>query len=420
MEKIIELINKTLVPITIKIKNIKWLTAIGDGVMATFPILMIGSFGTLIAYFPNEEVLAWLQTTPIYHISLTLGTLSNGLMGLIAAVAIAYSMSKQIDSDEFTNCILAVMSFIILQGFTAGSIATSGMGAQGLFVAMIIGVLIPMISKWLIDKGFYLKMPSGVPPMIERTFAALVPTLVVLLLSGIVEWAFSLTEWGNVITAFYTLIQRPFTSVAATLPSFILCIVCGVLVNFVGVHSTALTNLWLPFLTAAAAENLAAVTAGAQPTNMVTEIYRAYYAVGGFGCFFGLQICMLFAKSERVKAVSRVSFIPAIFNINEPVLYGFPIMMNPIMLIPFLLAPILNCVLAYVTTLIGFLPISNGVISSWALPTPIRVYLAGLGWQGVVLTFVMIAMDTAIYYPFFKVADRRYVEEENRSEAEAA
>ncbi len=199
MEKIIELINKTLVPITIKIKNIKWLTAIGDGVMATFPILMIGSFGTLIAYFPNEEVLAWLQTTPIYHISLTLGTLSNGLMGLIAAVAIAYSMSKQIDSDEFTNCILAVMSFIILQGFTAGSIATSGMGAQGLFVAMIIGVLIPMLSKWLIDKGFYLKMPSGVPPMIERTFAALVPTLVVLLLSGIVEWAFSLTEWGNVI-----------------------------------------------------------------------------------------------------------------------------------------------------------------------------------------------------------------------------
>lgn len=419
LNKVTDLINKYLVPLAIKIKNIKWLSAIGDGVVATFPFLMIGSFGTLIAYFPNEDVLAWLKATPIHHIALTLGSLCNGLMGLVAAIAIAYSMSKAIDTDEFSNAITTAIAFVVVQGFTAGSISTANTGAKGLFVAMILGVLVPYFSKWIIDKGFYVKMPAGVPPMVEKTFAALVPTTLVLVLCGLIEYAFTLTEWGNVAAAFYTIIQKPFTNVAATLPSFIICIILGASVNFVGVHSTALTGLWLPFLTAASAENMAAIAAGGSSVHIVDELFRAWYAIGGFGCFMGLQVCMLlFAKSKRVKTVNRISIIPAIFNINEPVLFGFPIMLNPVMLIPFVLSPIVDCCIAYFLTVIGFLPMSNGAIISWAMPTVIRVFLCGLGWQGILVTVLCVVVNAVMYYPFFKIIDQRYLEEEKAVELE--
>lgn len=413
INKFVEIINKYLTPIAAKVKQINWLSAISDGVMATLPLLMIGSLSTVVTSFPNEAYTVWLQTTPIQHICSVVSSLTTGIMGLVACIATAYAMSEKINADKLSSCFISVSAFLILQGFTSGTISTTYLGAQGLIFAMIIGVIIPLVSKAIIDKGWYVRMPAGVPPMVERTFAAIVPCAVVVIFAAIIEYCFTLTEYGNIIAWFYQTIQRPFTSVGLSLPSICFLAVFGSCVNFLGIHNAWVTNLWVPLLYAASAENIAAFEAGEVIPNLVSDPFRSYIFIGGTGALLGLELAMLiFGRSQRIKKVSRIAALPCIFNINEPILFGLPIMMNPVLCIPFVLAPLANVLVAYAAHAIGLVPILNGAIISWAMPTYLRIFIAGGGFAGIVLVTVLILMDLLIYLPFMKVVDNQYLAEE--------
>lgn len=413
LDKFVELINKYLTPVAVKIKKIKWLSAISDGVMATLPLLMIGSLATVITSIPNDTYLEWLATTPLQHICSTISSLTTGIMGLVACIATSYAMAEKIETDKLSSCFISVSAFLVLQGFSSGSISITYLGAQGLIFAMIIGVLIPYTSKIIIGKGLYVRMPAGVPPMVERTFAAIVPCAVVVIIASIIEFCFASTEYGNIIAWFYEIIQRPFTNVGLSFPSICFLAIFGSLINFLGIHNAWVTNLWVPLLYAASAENIAAFEAGNAIPNLISDPFRSYIFLGGTGALFGLEIAMLFfCKSQRIKKVSRIAALPCIFNINEPILFGLPIMMNPVLLIPFTLAPLANVIIAYVVHLSGLVPVLNGAIISWAMPTYLRIFIAGGGLAGVVLVTVLIIVDLLIYLPFIKVVDSQYLNEE--------
>lgn len=413
LDKIIGWINKVITPIAVKFKKINFLSAISDGVMATLPLLMIGSLCTVITSFPYDAYKEWIATTPIQHICSTASSWTMGIMGLVAAIATAYSMAEKIDADKLSSCFITVSAYLILIGPVDGAVSVNYLGSKSLIVAMILGVLVPKICKAIIEKGFFIKMPAGVPPMVEKTFAAIVPAAVIILVVGIIEYCFSLTEYGNLVEWFYQTIQKPFTKVGLSLPSLCFLAVFGSCINFLGIHSFWFTSLWVPLLYSASAENIAAYEANLALPHLVSDPFRSYIYVGGAGALFGLELAMLvFCKSQRIKKVSKIAAVPSIFNINEPILFGLPIMMNPIMFIPFVLAPLANTIIAYTAHAIGLVPVLNGAIISWAMPTYLRIFLAGGGFQGIILVTVLIALDMLIYLPFVKVLDNQYLEEE--------
>jgi len=395
------------------IQKNKYITAISGGLMGLLPIMMIGSFSTLFAALPIPAYQAFIKDIGLYNLLLAPSQVTINILSLYAVTAIAYKLAIQLDKDGIQAGLIALLMFLIvtpLQTLESGAsvIPMNWLGAAGLFVAMFIAILSTKIYSYTIDKKLVISLPESVPVAVGKTFTALIPSFINVIIFTAVKGIFLLTPFENAHSFVFNFIQMPLQGIGGTIGAVIFAVLIAQILWIFGIHGSMIVfSLINPILTPLALQNLEAYQAGLPLPNVVIEPFiRQYVLIGGSGATLGFCILMAFAaKSKQFKTMGRMALPASICGINEPIIFGIPIVLNTKLIIPFVAAPIVNCILAYILTIINVIPRLNGATTPFGTPTVISGVLAG-GWQTAVFQVFLIALDLAIYYPFFKSVDK--------------
>ena len=299
-----------------------------------------------------------------------------------------------------------------------GIIPLSRLGSQGLFVAIIMSIFTIEIFNFIVKKNIIIKMPDSVPPSVAKSFAALIPGCVVILLSLVIRIGFEVSPFDNIHEVAKVLLTGPITAVGASFPGMVILSLMNNLLWSCGIHGSNLITggIASPALLALADQNRTAFVARQPIPNVVTgPFFDVFHNTGGSGATFALAIMLLFlSKSQQLKEIGKLAIAPAFFNINEPILFGLPIVMNPILIIPFILAPLISSSVTYWAMYFGLVAKTAGIVIPWTTPPFLVGFLATGGHiSGLLMQVVNFFITAAIYYPFFKLWDKRKLDEEN-------
>ncbi|WP_313186035.1 PTS cellobiose transporter subunit IIC [Lacrimispora sp.] len=419
-------LESILMPLAERIGKNKYLIAIRDGFLLSMPLLIVGSFFLLIANFPipgwtNFWARFFGENWDAYFAKPTDATFS--IMAMLAVVGIGYSFSEQMKVDKLFGaavslvCWFLIMPYKIMVNDTAVSgIPLGWVGSKGIFVGIIVAFLSVHIYAWVNKKGWIIKMPDGVPPTVAKSFSALIPAGISVLVFFIINIIFAMTPYDNAFNFVFTILQTPLLKLGNTLPAMVIAYIFLHLFWFFGVNGGSVVGaVFNPILQTLSAENLAALQAGQPLPNIISQQFQDLFATfGGCGSTLSLLIAMLFfCRSKRIKELGKLAFIPGLFGINEPIVFGLPILLNPMILIPFMLVPTINIVISYFCMSIGLVPLCSGVAIPWTMPVILSGFLA-TGWQGAVLQLILLVLGVFIYMPFIKIMDKQYMEDETR------
>ncbi|GAA0071191.1 PTS sugar transporter subunit IIC [Clostridium sardiniense] len=420
LEKITDFLeNKLSMPMA-RLAEQRHLRAIRDGIIATLPLIIVGSFFLIIAFPPLPD--SWGITQYLKENASTIllpYRMTMYIMTMYATWGIGYSLAKSYKLDGVTGGILAAIAFMmtivpqVVEGM--GFVMPMGnMGGGGMFVGIVVSIFAVEVLRFTTTKNFRIKMPEQVPPSVARSFEALTPTAIVILFMGVVSY-FLKFDWHGFIAK----VVDPLVSASDTLPSVLILVFLITLFWSFGIHGVSIIGslarpLWLQLLD----QNTAAVAAGQTATGIAAEpFYQWFIWVGGSGATIGLVILMAtICKSKYGKSLGRTALVPGIFNINEPVIFGAPIVLNPILIIPFVITPMVSAIVAWFA--MSFDLVNKVTVTApWTLPGPIGAFLAtGGDWRASVLNIICIIISLIIYYPFVKMYDKKLLAEETTGE----
>jgi PTS system cellobiose-specific IIC component len=442
MEKLLLFMERTLLPVTMRVVENRYMQAIRNAFIGSaLPMIIVGSVFLIFAIPPlpadlREGVLGavnlWLiAARPMLMIPFQF---TFGLIALWVCYGVAESLAKHYKIDGGRVGLMAMATLLVFclpvgvreNGHLVGLQALTldrfleNLGAVGLFVAILTGIAVAELNAFLLRRGIVIKMPPAVPPNVARSFEMMVPAFLAVGGAFLLEWwattAFSpqpldpstaLTMPQIVMAKLSFLVQA-----SDTLPSAILQILLMMLLWSVGIHgmnvvSSVAYPLWQNNLGA----NIAAIGAGEPATHIVSEPFFHMYAhLGGSGATLPLIFMLLRSKALQLKQVGRVALVPGLFNINEPIVFGVPIALNPLLTIPFLLAPTVIVTLNYLAMHSGLVPVAT-VQPPLTMPVFLGGFLADGSWRGMALQALDLMLAGLIYYPFFKLYERRMLSE---------
>ncbi|MDU1034266.1 PTS sugar transporter subunit IIC [Clostridium sp.] len=421
MKKFIQFMEDKFVPLANKISNNLYLKTISNGSMNLLGIIMLGSLFTVItsiAWEPYQNFLAstWIGTLLSYVPDFTID-----LLALYMAFSVAYNGAKifGIEKSALNSGLISVVSFLLLTPLNTTALEgatfldVSYLGAKGVFAALIVAVITVKVMQFFVTRNIVIKMPEGVPTRVTESFTSLIPAVVIVLLFGLAKIGFAATEYETANGFIYTILQAPLQSLTGSLPAFLCLILIAQLLWFFCIHgSMTVLPILFPIFLGYLAENTAAVEAGLTAPNPINFGLYDLACLGGCGATIGLVIVMFFfSKSKRYKAFSKVVLPCGLFSVNEPVIFGMPLMLNVMMLIPFLITPVIIVSLGYFLIQIGIITPTIGVLGAGSLPPVIHGIVQGSLSFGIFEIFATI-ISMAIYYPFFKVLDNQALKEE--------
>lgn len=420
-------LEKVFMPLAERIGRNKYLIAIRDGFLLSMPLLIVGSFFLLIANFP---IPGWSQfwgrffgdDWTSYFSKPTDATFS--IMAILAVIGIGYSFAGQMKVDMLFGAAISLVSWflimpyeILFEGKVVTGIPLGWVGSKGIFVGIICAFAAVHIYSWVDKRGWVIKMPDGVPPTVEKSFAALIPAGVSLLAFFLINVAFAATPFGNAFNFVFVILQTPLLKLGNTLPAMVIAYIFLHFFWFFGINGGSVVGaVFNPILQTLSAENLAALQAGQPIPNIISQQFQDLFATfGGAGSTLSLLIAMLlFCRSKRVKELGKLALVPGIFGINEPIIFGLPILLNPLMLVPFMLVPTVNIIISYFCMSLGLVPLCTGIAIPWTMPVIVSGFLA-TGWQGSVLQALLLVLGVFIYMPFIKMMDKQYLADETRA-----
>lgn len=417
-------LESIFMPLAEKIGKNKYLISIRDGFLLTTPLLIIGSFFLLIANFPiNNWTEFWArffgENWTAYMAKPTSATFD--IMAILAVVGIAYSFSRELNVDKLSGAAVAVVSWFILMPYkvTDGSVTLNGIpldwvGSKGIFIGIITAFVSVHIYAWVIKKGWIIKMPKGVPPAVTQSFVALVPSAVVLGVFFLANSLIAITPYDNAFNFIFKFLQQPLLVLGNTLGAVLVAMGFQHFFWFFGINGGSIVgSIMQPILTPLSMENLSAFQAGTALPNVINQqFYDLFTTFGGAGSTLSMLIAMIIVcRSQRIKNLSKISIVPALFGINEPVIFGLPVVLNPTILIPFLLTPLINILISYFSMVSGLVPFTSGVSMPWTTPVIISGFLT-TGWRGALLQLILVILGVFIYMPFVKMMDKQYKKEE--------
>lgn len=419
-EKITNLFDK-LNPWFDKLGANPYLQAISGAMMATLGPLFIGSMSVLIVVLMGM-VPALAKLDKLTGLLSKVNTMTLGALAVYIAVLIAYHLVKKLDEEEdpISASIISLLSFLIITPLgkmadDSMGIPTNWLGAQGVFSALIVGIVSARLYLAIKRRGWTIKMPAGVPPMVTKTFEALIPTILIGLLFAIVDLLFSLTSFGSMHQFVYSIIQEPLKGVGGSIVAMILLSLLQQVLWFFGIHGTnvimpLVTPLWL----AMDVENLNAVQAGLTPPNIVGLAFFNIITWSGLG--LGLVLLMLRAKSKQYRQVGKISVVPALFGITEPVIFGTPLVLNFDLAFPFITNNTIALIIAYVLTKLGIVAKFIGVQAIFGLPIGFHAAVEGSISIILLQLFIQLVLSPVLWYPWFKRLDLRTYKEEQAAE----
>lgn len=432
MSKVIEIIEEKMMPIAGMIAQQRHLQAIRDGITLSMPMVIVGSLFLVIGFLPipgypefMEKIFGELWRTKLLY---PVGV-SMDLMSLFISVGVAYRLAEKYRVDALSAGAISLLSFMLatpfkishtLDGVThsVSGIPLGLMGSKGMFVAILIAIFTTEIYRILIQKDIVIKMPEGVPPAVAKSFAALIPTLVVMLTIWGIRLGIEMTSFESIHTLVTALLAAPLTKVGASLAGALISVfLVGLFWGF-GIHGMAIVgSVMYPIWFTLRDQNRIAFQAGeALPHIFTYEFFMIFVFLGGSGATLVFATLMVWkARSSQLKEVGKLSFGSGIFNINEPIVFGTPVIMNPVIMIPFIFTPVILTLVTWSAMKIGLVATPVGVAVPWTLPIGISGYLATGGKvSGIVMQFVNFAIGMAIYYPFFRAWDNKRLEEEKQ------
>lgn len=406
-----DFIQKNLMPILSKVAQNKVLSAIKDGLSLTIPFTIIGSLFLIIGNFPVE---AWMSFVEPYGAYLNvMVSVTFGILGLIATIGVSYFLAKAYDVEPISNVLITIVAFLLATLNPDLTIDLELFGAAGMFTGLIVAVMTVFIYKFFVDKKITISMPEGVPPSVANSFTSLIPGAFILIL----VW-FARSILGIEINSIIQSIFSPLVFGLGTLPGLIVYTLLVCLLWSAGIHgSNLLSGIATPIFLNSLAVNLQAFQSGTLPPNIIVEGYWILFmSIGGTGATLGLVLAMLQSKTKMYKSLGKLSLPSAIFCINEPVIFGFPIVMNPMMMIPFILTPI---VLASSTYFLMYFNVIGRIVFvvPWTIPPIIGPYLATNGnIPAAIWSFATIIISYLMYLPFFKHAEKLQLALESNEE----
>lgn len=428
MEKLQKFLEEKLGPAMSVLGSNRYLLAVRDGVIGALPLIIVGSFFLIIAFPPipqDWEIYKFLSQNAAKI--LLPYRMTMYIMALYAVFGMGNSLAKSFKLDGLSGAILSVMAFLLTinpvnvlkdanAGVTGFVIPMANLGSAGLFVGIISTFIAVNIYRFTQRSNFKITMPEQVPESVSRSFEALTPTLFVILLFGSITYYFGF-NWNAAIT---TLI-KPLVYATDSLPAVMLISLLYGFFWFFGIHGASIVGsiarpLWLTLLEA----NTTAVAAGVAGTQLPSisaePFYQWFIFIGGAGTTIGLAILLVtVCKSKYAKDLGRIAFFPALFNINEPIIFGAPIVLNVTLAFPFVLTPVVCGVISWFATVLGLVN-RVSVNAPWTLPGPIGAYLAtGGDFRAIILSIVLILVSILIYYPFVKVWDKQNLSQEQNA-----
>lgn len=423
MEKLIQIVEK-MKPFFEKVSKNPYLRGIRDGFVSCIPVVLFSSIFILVACVPNIFGYYWPA-----NVDAALWKAYNYSMGILAILmvaTIAKSLAENFNAklpkirqiNIVSVMIVSIISFLLISVESIdGGFSSTYMGTKGLLAGFIVAFIVPNIYKFCVKNDITIKMPDEVPKNISQTFADLIP----LAMSVLFFWLFDLIFVkfsGMCFSAWILEVLKPLFTAA---DGYIgLAIIYGSMAMFwfVGIHGPSIVEPAVTAMYIANVEaNLLLFQNGQHATNVLTHGTSYFVAtIGGTGATLMLTVMFAFmAKSKQLKALGKTSIIPVACAVNEPILFGAPIVLNPIFFVPFILTPIANVwIFKFFIENLGM----NGFVYTlpWTTPAPIGLILGtGFAALSFVLAPLLLAVDFVMYYPFFKVYDAQLVEEERKN-----
>ncbi|MGL4796506.1 MAG: PTS sugar transporter subunit IIC [Paraclostridium sp.] len=425
--KFLEKLDKVLSPIGAKIGRQRHLNAVSNGMMMTLPLIVVGSLFLIVANPPiNPDLvdpntanifvkflLSWKEFAVVNYSTITAPfDMTMGLLGLMSAFAIAYTLASDYKMNAAMSGLISTsLFFMICAPSKDGSIPMSFLGADGLFVAIIIGLVSVEISRFVDRRGWKFNLPESVPVAV----ASFMNTLIPLFLNIVILYGLNvliLANTGMSLPQSIMSILTPALNVADNIWGYLALITFGNLLWLFGVNGTSII---FPIAFALGLSNTGLnsdlVAAGQDPTVLMNLQMFRIAILGGAGNTLGLVLLMSKSQSSHLKSLGRLSIVPGICGINEPVIFGGPIVFNPILAIPFLLTPVISVTLTYFAQKIGIITCGYIVDPSFT-PFFAQAYLSSMDIMNVVFVCGLVLVSAVIYYPFFKVYEGNLIKKE--------
>ena len=424
-------------PIAGKIAGNKHLQIIAAAFMSILPLIMVGSFALIISSpFLDYNTMdpsnffygffkAWSDFSVGFGSHLNyLFNITLGSQGLWIAIAIAYVTAKRRDLHMLNSIIVVFVSFMIVNSeLIDWNWSSSYFGGTGLFSSIIVSFVAIDLYTYLTNKKIGLiKFPDSVPEVLSSSISTLVPMALIFILMVIVRSVFN-DLIGISFPALVMSLGSHMNMAVDSIWGMSLASTLSQIGWWFGIHSSAILSVVTPSLEANMLANMNAFAAGTPlsdlPTIVNTTFYYTYVTIGGGGATFGLVFLMLKSRSEQIRTIGKLSVVPAFFGINEPVLFGLPIVLNPIFLIPFLLTHVVNIIIVYYAMSLNLV---NKIVMSLSAQTPVGLsnVLGNLDFRSLILLVITILVDIILYYPFFELFEKEKVEEEEALANQAA
>ncbi|PTH66554.1 PTS sugar transporter subunit IIC [Staphylococcus arlettae] len=433
MSKFNDALEKHLLPLATKLGSNKILISLRDGIIVAMPLIIIGSLFLVISGIAIPGWIEWLEQQGIQQYLLKAVNGTFGLMGLVASFGVAHSIAKQYKTDGVSAGIIAMSAFLVVTPTVMSkgkaseeAIPQIFMGSQGLFVALIIGIVSGLIFQWFINRDIRIKMPEQVPPAVSKSFSALIPGTVIIMLWLIIYIILDKLPFGNIHEVIVNTLGVPLSILGGSLIGTIILVGLNSMFWFVGIHGANVVNavmqpIWLKNID----ENRIAYQAdpNVELPHIITQPFIDNFVfMGGGGSTIGLVIVIaiiaLKHKASKItKMMAPLTLTPGIFNINEPTLFGIPVVLNVRLIVPFILAPMINATITYFAMATGLVHLTNGTAMPWTMPPIISGFLATGHISGSIVQIVCIIIDIVIYYPFYRALERYnlYMETQEKS-----
>lgn len=425
-EKIIE---KTLLPLATWVAKNTYIQILSQTFISLLPMIVIGAFAFILSkspinyagfpegtywynFFYQWDTFANTYLIPLRFMkSCTLGSLS-----LWVTVGVAYRWAKKYDLDILYTIIIATVNFMLLNSwYVDGGVSTDYYGGEGLFSAMIGVFVICIVYKNLVKKGVgHIEFPASVPATLSKAMSSLLP-LTICLLIGCLTTGLCLNLTGKHVPELVMVIGTPLSQSIDNpwMQSFI----CGLsdIGYWFGIHTAAVEAPFNPILYANLAANTDAYSLGTAASKLpyiITIAFRyGFTGIGGSGATFSLVLLLLKSKSVTLKQVGKLSIIPACFGVNEPVVFGLPIMCNVTFFIPFVFTEVINCFISYAVVSANLVNRTMFYMGGTA-PEIMRSVLTTMDWRAAVLWVFLVVVDLFVWLPFFKMYEKQSLQRE--------
>ncbi len=425
-----------IIPVMEKFSDNKYIKALSSGMVRTMPVLIGTAFFSIIANFPIPAYQEWLAGIGMTeNLNAVVGAGIN-LLALYIVFLVGYTFAEINNVKGPLNAgVLSLAAFIVFipqtvtvlndageAAGTANALSYDYFGAEGIAVAMIVGLIFGKLYTILVEKKIILKMPESVPPMVSGSLEPVFIGVICIGAAFMIKSVIAYTAFENVFNLITTIITKPFMSVGTLVPILVAVYTFINLIWFFGVHPSPIVGCIIPVAIMAASANTEAMTAGGELPYLLWCLVFYSVSIGGNGNTLALALDMLlFSKSQRYKTMAKMSFVPCLFNINEPMMFGLPVILNPFLFIPFVLSPSVSAAAAWLMSSLHIVSKIDFMISvsmPWTTPHSVTAFFAG-GITYSIYILVLILINAVLYFPFYIAMDRKELEQEKAAEMEA-